>query len=378
MKILHIVPYYKPAYIYGGPIESVSKMCEGLAAQGHLVDVYTTLANGDDELDFPSGIPVLVDGVNVSYFKRSGKGNAFSSPVLWRQLSRTVKSYDVVHIQTWWNLLAIVSAWICYRNKVKMVTSPRGMLSTYIINSGQVLAKKIIHNTIGRFILSKTTFHATARSEYRECKEIIPGWNGFVLPNIISLPEIKILKNENAVFTLIFMSRIHPKKGIELLLRAISELSFKVRLRIAGDGEAAYITQLKELVVSLKIADQVEWLGWVEREDKFLALTNADLFVLASYNENFANVVIESLHVGTPVLVSYGVALSEFVMQNDMGWVTNLEINEICEQITAAYQDSDKRNRIQQEGRAIIDDNFSPGKLVDKYVREYKKVINQS
>jgi len=376
MKILQIVPSYKPAYIYGGPIESVSKLCEGLVAAGNQVDVFTTTANGNVELELEAGIPMNVDGVMVTYFKRITKDPTHISPALWRHLFKNVKQYDIVHIQSWWNVLVIIAACICHFKKVKVIISPRGMLSEYIFKSNNARAKSIIHKYIGKSALTKSWFHATANTEAAECRVVIPGWKGFVQPNILTLPELIIKNPDNAVFTMIFLSRIHPKKGIEVLLRAIAELEFPVLLKIAGSGEEEYIAELKTLATQLEIAHQIEWLGWLNREEKFVELMNADLFVLSSYNENFANVVVEALHMGTAVLISAEVALAEFVKENEMGWVSPVTPNQLKEGVTAAFENKDKRKLIRETGRDIIAAHFSSGLLIDNYAREYVKIIN--
>lgn len=374
MKILHIVPSYKPAYIYGGPIESVSKLCEGLAAQGHEVDVFTTTANGETELEVPVGIPVSVDGVSVIYFKRITKDHTHISPALWKHLYRTVRTYDIVHIQSWWNILVVVAACICHFKGVKVVIAPRGMLSKYIFKTGNTKMKSLIHYIIGRRALSKSWFHATAQSEYDECREIISGWKGFVQPNILTLPDLPVLQLDNDVFTLIFLSRIHPKKGIEILLRAISRLNFPVILKIAGSGEEEYVAQLKQLAAELGVAEKLEWLGWLSREQKFDMLMRSDLFVLVSLNENFANVVVESLHMGTPVLLSEDVGLSGFVKQYDQGWITSLDAADVAEKLNTACIEKDKRDRIRAQGRAVIEENFSATRLIRNYVDEYQEI----
>lgn len=376
MKILHIVPSYKPAYIYGGPIESVSKLCEGLVQAGHQVDVFTTTANGETELKVEAGVPIIVDGVNVTYFKRITKDPTHISPDLWKFLYANVKNYDIVNIQSWWNILVIVATCICHLKKVKVVVTPRGMLSEYIFESGSSKAKKIIHGTIGRYALTKSWFHATAEAEYEECRRIIKDWKGFIQPNIITLPNVPVLKSDNEIFTLIFMSRIHPKKGIDILFHALNRLPFAVNLKIAGSGDDAYVEELKELAKDLNIADKIEWMGWIDRDQKFKALMDADLFVLVSLNENFANVVIESLHMGTPVLVSEEVALSAFVQRKDVGWVSSLDVVDVVEKLTAAKNDRQKLERIRATGRVVIEENFSPVKLVNNYVEEYQKIIN--
>lgn len=377
MKILHIVPSYKPAYIYGGPIESVSKLCEGLAAAGHTVHVFTTTANGDTELDVQVGVPLQVDGVQVTYFKRITKDPTHISTTLWKQLYAEAGTYDIVNIQSWWNILVIVAARICQLKKVPVIVSPRGMLSKYIFESGQSRIKKGIHHLVGRKILSKSWFHATAQSEYAECREIIPGWKGFIQPNILSLPDIPLSPADNKIFTLVFMSRIHPKKGIEILLHALSKITFPVRLEIAGSGEEDYIASLKNLAVDLGIEENIVWLGWQGREDKFRTLMKADLFVLVSRNENFANVVVESLHMGTPVLLSRDVALSAFVAAQELGWICSLQADDVAEMITTAARDLNKRLQISAHSRAVIAANFSPEKLVKSYLGEYQRIIEE-
>lgn len=376
MKILQIVPSYKPAYIYGGPIESVSKLCEGLVMAGHQVDVFTTTANGETELPVEAGVPVDVDGVNVIYFKRITKDHTHISLDLWKHLYQNVQSYDIVNIQSWWNILVVIAACICHFKKVKVVITPRGMLSEYIFESGNSKAKKLIHATVGKSALSKSWFHATAEAEYEECKKIIKGWKGFIEPNILTLPDLPVTPYKNEVFTLIFMSRIHPKKGIDILFHAISRLPFEVRLNIAGSGEEEYISELKELAAILGIANKIQWLGWLDRSNKFKALREADLFTLISLNENFANVVVESLHMGTPVLLSSEVALSTFIQQKDMGWVSSLAVEDVVEKLEMAVKDQAKRDRIRDQGRVVIENNFSSEKLIKNYVREYQKIID--
>jgi glycosyltransferase involved in cell wall biosynthesis len=378
MKILHIVPSYKPAYIYGGPIESVSKLCEGLAKAGHTVDVFTTTANGQEELSVEAGKVNDVDGVNVIYFNRITKDPTHISFALWKHLWTNVKSYDIVNIQSWWSLLVVIAACICHLKGSKVVVSPRGMLSPYIFNSGHVRKKKFIHSSIGRWALSKSWFHATAEAEVAECRQVIPGWQGFKIANNVTLPDFQITKRENKVFTMIFMSRLHPKKGIEILLHAIRSLSFPVLLQIAGSGKTEYVEKLKHMVKETGIGDRVEWLGWADRQSKFQMLMNADLFVLTSLNENFANVVIESLHMGTPVLLSEDVALSSFVADHYLGWVSSLAVDDVAEKITMARNDTKQRKRIKDVGRSIIAENFSEEVLIAQYEEQYNKVINST
>jgi glycosyltransferase involved in cell wall biosynthesis len=374
MKILHVVPSYKPAYVYGGPIESVARLCEALAGAGHEVEVFTTTANGKSELDVIAGRANIVEGVQVTYFTRLTKDPTHVSPALWKRLLSDCQKYDAVHIHSWWNILVVVAALICHRKKVKVVISPRGMLSDYIINNSKSSAKKIFHSWVGRRQLAKAHLHATSDGEYKECVELLPGWHGTVIPNLLTLPDRKLEKSANTVFTLLFLSRIHPKKGLELIFQAISTLPFKLVLRIAGIGEAEYITGLKALVGRLGIEEMVEWVGWKSREEKFDELANSDLLVLTSFNENFANVVIESIYMGTPVLISDMVGLASFVREENLGWVTSLDVAEIRDSLERAFREKEKRVVIGTTGRQKIDEIFAESKLTRRYVQMYESL----
>lgn len=371
MKILHIIPSYKPAYIYAGVIESVSRLCEGLAEAGHSVHVFTTTANGKTELEVTPGMEIDVNGVTVKYFRRITKDPTHVSPTLWMHVFKHCKEYDVVHIHTWWNFLVIVAAWICHLQHKRIIISPRGMLSRYIFTSTNIRSKKWLHRIIGRKALLKSVFHATAQSEFEECTQLIKGWKGFLLPNILMLPQCEIRKQDNPIFTMIFLSRVHPKKGLELLFDAMKDLPFDINLRIAGSGEPAYIDDLKMRTHRLGLTDKVDWLGWKDRNEKFQELMRSDAFVLTSHNENFANVVIEALHVGTPVLISEQVGLAPFVRDNDLGWVTSLDVASIRNAIITAYHDREKRQMVNKNGRWIIESFFSQTMLIRQYVDNY-------
>ncbi len=372
MKILHVVPSYKPAYIYGGTIESVARLCEGLVNAGEQVTVFTTTANGREELDIPPNTEYNVDGVSVVYCKRIFKDPIYISPALWKRLYKECAQYDVVHIHSWWNILVMVAAFICIKKKVKTIISPHGMMSDYILQHSNRVFKWFSHLSVGKALLKKSLFHATSDAEYKECTQLIAGWNGFMIPNIVWLPPLEISKPLNKTFTLIFLSRIHPKKGIELLMKAISKMEIKPVLKIAGTGEPRYVNKLKQKAKELNISENIKWEGWQEREDKFTAFMEADLFVLTSYNENFGNVIIEALHAGTPVLISNKTGLCSFVKKYNLGWICKPEVADIIWKLQEAMNETAARNWISKCAPLVIADFFSEQKLIPEYIKQYQ------
>lgn len=374
MKILFIVPSYKPAYIYGGPIVAIARLAECLVQQGHSVTVYTTTANGKTELKVPVNEPVITEGVAVWHFRRITGDHTHVSPALWRRTWATVREFDMVHIHSWWNLLVLGAALICRLKKVKPLLTPHGMFCDYVMNKRNPGKKQLLHRLIGKRLLKYCYLHVTTLMEWNECLEVNPSWKGGMIPYLMDLPASYYARTENQVFTISFLSRIDPKKGLDILLHALSGLPFQYRLRIGGDGKAAYISYLKQLIRSLNMDYKVEWVGWKNREDKFTFLAESDLFALTSQNENFAIVVIESLYAGTPVLISKHVGLSDYVNHKKMGWITGIEhVDEIRAKIIEAYQNREERVRIRREARSIILDDFNEIKLVDQYLKLYEK-----
>jgi glycosyltransferase involved in cell wall biosynthesis len=375
MKILHMIPTYKPAYVYGGPIFSVSLLCENLAQAGHEVRMITTTANGPAELKVPVGKVQNVGGVQTLYFSRWVKDHVQFSPGLLWQFWKNCRRFDAVHIHAWWNVSSMLCVLICWMRGVRPILSPRGMLSDFSFEKSNASPKKLFHQTLGLFLLKKTRLHLTADSEQQETERM--NSDSFVLPNFIQTRGGNFSRFPSAsssVFNILFLSRIHPKKNLEGLIEALSKASFDFRLKVAGSGDDEYLTQLKSLAASKGLAAKIEWLGELYDEEKFRHYSTADLFVLPSFNENFANVVIEALSANLPVLVSAQVGLAKYVKDNDLGWICGTDASEIATALEAIFAAKNKRSDIRQRAAGIVERDFSPAALTQRYVAEYEKM----
>jgi glycosyltransferase involved in cell wall biosynthesis len=251
------------------------------------------------------------------------------------------------------------------------------MLSKYSFEHENSLKKKLIHHSIGKFLLAKTFIHATASSELTEGKQLISQWQGFVLPNILPLSEIQFTNETNLASSpikLLFLSRIDKKKGLELLFEALSKVSFAFNLDIIGTGNDLYIKELQQLATDYNIAQNIAWLGRIEGEKRFEYYAQADIFLLLSQNENFANVVIEALSQGTPVFISDNVGLADYVLQKQLGEITKLEVNEIVEKLQDFAKNQTLRKKIRDTAPTIIAQDFDKANVVKQYLYEYEKV----
>jgi glycosyltransferase involved in cell wall biosynthesis len=160
-----------------------------------------------------------------------------------------------------------------------------------------------------------------------------------------------------------------------LLLQAVATLSIDYTLTIAGSGDDKYLQELQELTRALAISKKVRWMGHIRNPHKFEMLQEHDLLVLPSFNENFANVVIESLAVGTAVLVSEEVGLADYLISSQLGWVCKRCAPDLAMQIEAISNQQEVLEQIRLSGPWRIASDFHQETLATKYMNYYKQLI---
>lgn len=349
-------------------------LCEQLVLAGTAVTVLTTTANGANDLPQKTEI---IDGVNVTYFKRLTKDHTHFSPALLIALWKQIKKNDLVHIHAWWNTVSVLSCFIAVLRGVPVVVSPRGTLSPYSFVNKNNRIKNIIHNFFGRPLLNKSHIHVTSKREKEAIVQLIEPLSITTIANFVKLTDdnrFNILISKETI-RLLFFSRIEEKKGLDILLKALTTVTAPYHLTIAGNGDEKYIGYLKQLATDYGIAQFITWAGFYN-EDKFELLASHDLFVLPSHDENFANTVIESLSVGTAVLVSENVGLYDYVEQNKLGWVCRTESASVAAFINnIAIHCREELARIRQKAPNIIYNDFKSDKLVEQYLAMYNQII---
>lgn len=375
MNILQINASYQPAYIYGGPTMSVSALSEQLAKNGCNIEVFTTTANGKSELSVTKNTAQQVNGVRVWYFQRLSKDNSHFAPLLLLALWKRARSFDLIHIHTWWNLVSILSCLIAICRNIPIVLSPRGTLSHYTFNHKRKFIKNLFHVLAGRFLLRRCHIHCTSKREQLIIARLIRPLSIFNIYNLVRFGnQMPIPVQQGHQFKLLYLSRIEPKKGIELLLDALSGSHIPWQLSIAGDGNRAYIKQLKTLSQQYGIEDRIQWLGFKD-QDKFELMIQHEVLILPSYDENFGNVIIESLSVGTAVLVSNKVGLANYVQKNNLGWVCKTNSRSIKDNLNNVYQHPEILRSIRKFAPEIIANDFNTDILIRQYINMYHQIV---
>jgi glycosyltransferase involved in cell wall biosynthesis len=344
-------------------------MCEAIAESGHEITVYTTTANGSNELDVVPGKAYIVDKVHVIYYKRLTGDHSHWSPALLKALWNTAKNFDVVHIQSWWNTVSIASMAICKILGINTVLSLRGTMSNFTFEHSKRGIKKIFHSILGKQLLNDVLLHVTSEKELSEVSVLTSKQRIFLIPNILSLPSDPIEAHFNGdYFKMIFVGRIHSVKNLEWFFHVIKKLDFNYQLTIVGTGDPTYVQQLKDQSKCLSVV----WKGNMDGDEKYKLLVQSDLLVLPSLTENFGNVIFESLSQGTPVLVSDQVGGKDYVEKNGFGWALPLIEDVWVSALTSIKKDSSSRDQIRYRSVMQVAKDFNKNRQVAQYCTMYE------
>ncbi|MBD2175907.1 glycosyltransferase [Pseudanabaena sp. FACHB-1998] len=380
MKVLHVIPSI--AAVRGGPSQAIIEMVRALRSQGIDAEIATTNDNGKELLDVP--LYQLTDQleeyakVPIRFFPRFSpdinavREFAFSGALtswLWQH----IKDYDLVHVHAIFSYASTIAMAIARLKGVPYINRPLGQLCEWSLQQSKQ-RKQIYLNIIERSnLLQSKCLHFTAEQERIEFTQLGLNIDNFVLPHGVHIPDLipnaqeklhQILQIPSHIPVILFMSRLHPKKGLEYLIPALGKLKeHSFALAIAGSGDRDYVHQIKVLLETHGISDRTHLLGFVKGETKYLYLQGADLFALTSHSENFGIAAIEALAAGTPVLITDGVAIAPMVKEQAIGYVTQLDIQAIATTLQIFFQNfeqSSTQQRInRQKIRKIISENYS-------------------
>lgn len=253
----------------------------------------------------------LVTGVECV---RTPASNFLKQKQFGKNVQEHVAWADVVHLHQAWLWQNAFLANLARRQNKAAVLSPHGMLDDWSLK--QKAAKKRIFLTLFQNFFRRDidVFHCTADEERRQvCAALNLNTNRTSVVPLFVDPQV-LAERSNAFVPrsrhrILFLSRIHPKKGLEFLIDAVSQLTRlgkNVELQIAGPGESGYESRLRERIVRHNLTDRVHFLGMVHGQEKLDLMEQADVFVLPTFQENFGLVLIEAMCLGVPTITTKG------------------------------------------------------------------------
>jgi glycosyltransferase involved in cell wall biosynthesis len=390
LRVLHVIPAI--AARYGGPSRAIFDMCRALRMRGADILLATTDADGPAHLDVIKERVIAYQEVPTIFFSRQWSERFGYSHSLARWLDQEVRRFDVVHIHAVFSHPCLAAARACQKRDVPYIIRPLGSLDPWSMRQKAFVKKVMWHLAVRRMLHTAAAIHYTTNEERQLAESSLGLDNGVVIPLGIEMEDQQeqggdgLFRERHPLLGkspyLLTLSRLHPKKNIELLLEVFLSLAGRGqsqdwRLVIAGDGEAAYVDSLKRLVRQKGGEDRVLFTGWLDGAEKVSALRNAALLALPSHQENFGLAAAEALACGVPVVVSEHVNLAPEIEKYGAGWVTSLDAASLANALSEAMGNESERQERGASGRAFAIRHFSWSNLSVDLERLYIAVSNK-
>ncbi|NJL38260.1 MAG: glycosyltransferase [Leptolyngbyaceae cyanobacterium SM1_4_3] len=396
MRILQIVPSI--SLVYGGPSQMVLGLSKALAAEGVEVTVLTTDSNGDvgqPPLDVPLDRPIDQEGYQIRYFRCSPFRRYKFSLGLLRWLANHTGEFDLAHIHALFSPISSLSANVARSKQLPYLLRPLGTLDPADLQKKKAL-KQIYAALLERPNLAgAAAVHFTSPQEAKVSERfgvitqdlVIPLGVNWQKPNPTdstvafntALQNLGIPHQQDIPLVL-FMSRIDPKKGLDLLFPALEKLlaeGLKFHFVLAGGNpqDPEYERRIRTQVQESTLAAHSTLAGFVTGDSKTALLQAADLFVLPSYYENFGIAVAEAMAAGVPVVISDQVHIWEDIKQAEAGWVSACEVNALTEQLRAAIQSAPERQRRGTNAQAHALKHYSWQAIAQQTIQAYRQIL---
>lgn len=301
---------------HGGVVRTVLDTCRLLADRGHHVTLMAWDVRDVPKvwLDASCGAPKV-----IRLPRPTLPGEVLSRRAL-RDIDKEIGQCDLIQLHVPWDRANIQIAGLARRRNVPYVVTTHGMLDDW--SMGQRSLKKWLYNRLfGRRLLENAAVvQCTAQAEMDQAQRWFPRGRAVVIPCMVDFAPFKQLPGPHLAQRLLpataierpkilFLSRFHVKKGVELLIEAgaiLRSRGLDFQVLMAGPGDSHYIASLRAMVKARDMSDHIVFLGMVKGEVKHSLYQLADVLVLPSAQENFGIVLVEAMACGTPVITTRG------------------------------------------------------------------------
>ena len=381
MKVLHVIPSVSERS--GGPATAIVPMCRALMQHGIEVLLVTTDA-GLSEAETRNGDVVEYKGVPAIFFpSQLGDSFKYSRPMaVW--LKSNIRQFDVAHVHAVFNHSSVAAARACSKARCPYVIRPLGTLDPWSM-AQKSRRKRLFWQVAGKSMLQRAAaVHYTSEAEKLATEELTGMNHGRVIPLGVEANSTTSKEKLARHFPelarepyVLVLSRLHPKKGLDVLIDAFVSLVQRPefaawRLVLAGDGEAEYISLLK--TKASLFADRISFTGWLEGERKNAVLDGASLLALPSHQENFGLCVMEAMSRSVPVLVSANVNLAAEIASVDAGWIAAIDRDALAGKLADALSDREELARRGRAGRELSR-KYSWERAAQELAQLYRRIV---
>ena len=394
MKILHVLTSFEPAWAVGGSITAHSNLCRALHRLGHEVTVYASNVDGlGGRLDVPTKQSVDLDGLEVWYFRQElGRVRAFYSRGLLNHLKKTASDFDVIHLAGLWQYLCVAASSIVKKQGIPSIITPHSsLMAASFYGVGSIRTKKLYWNLAGkRAIKNATAVHFLSEGERQDSETFTRGAASFIVPNGIFTERYernetlraelrKKLNLPAGALVLLFLGRLHPKKQIDLIIKALPAV-LKHRpdvflLLVGPPGKEEYVQNLKNLVSTLGLEKQVIWVGLIEHQETPAYYSASDLMVLPSLAEGVSMALTEAMAASLPLLITNRVANWVEIEQDGAGLVVEPVAPEVEKALVRLATDPTLLATLSRQAKESARKRYDISQVAPLMLRAYQDVI---
>ncbi len=363
LRVSHVVPQVDREA--SGAQVAVGSLCTALEQAGATVEVHALGAGTPEPRSFTvctyRAWPLL---------PRLGL-----SPEMARALRDVAGRADVMHSNSLWMMPNVYPAQAVAGTRSRLVTSPHGTLSAWALRRSRWRKQLMWLVCQGKAVRATDCFHATSQAELEDIRRLGLTAPVAVIPNGVEVPDDATSNSHpDGPKRLLFLGRVHPTKGVDLLLQAWRVIQDKCadwELQIAGPDNGGYLPKMQRAARDLALK-RIYFTGPVYGRDKGLLYRSASLFVLPTHSENFGIAVAEALAHGVPVITTRG-APWQGLETNNCGWWIDCNVDSLADTLQTALCLSDQELReYGQRGRTWMQRDYSwsciGARMLDTYL----------
>lgn len=386
LRVLHVIPGI--ARRYGGPSEVIVPL---VAALNKMADVQAELVTTDADgagrrlsaADIPHGLPIHVFRRNISERWKVSLG-------LRSWLRQHARDFELLHVHALWSFATAAAARSAERSGVPYIVRPAGMLSDYTWQR-QGWQKRGYWKLIEQRTVAKAAaFHATSNEEAAEVRAVRPDARVFTIPNGVDEEAFTVPRDTQSLRAqlasaaadmpiILFLSRLHPKKGIvDRLLPAVAAMRTACLLVMAGGEDPhapGHELEIRQAIERHKLAHRVALLGSVPPAERWAMFDGADVFALPSHSENFGIVVAEAMARGCPVVVTDHVQACEHVRAAGAGEVVPGDVGELATALDRMLTNGELRQSYGERGREYAARHFRWQRIAEAIHEMYRQCL---
>ncbi len=373
MKILQVVPYFYPAWAYGGPAKLVYDTSCFFAAQGHEVTIYTS-DGYDKEKRMPLSLHIHKKGIKVHYFKNIHNTlayvyNLFFTPGLFVTALLELPKFDVIHIHDFYTLQNFWVGLLARVFHIPYILSVHGCLEEVRMGQRSFFKQFYIYLYGKQLLLHATKVIASSENEKNDyIKHGVKGENCILLAHGVSASEFTSnisqvaakkqfgLSSHKQVIT--FLGRIHAVKGLDLLVSALPYLKNKEYTVVIAGSDDGYQQELEKLVLKMKLHNVVKLLPACFGSQKADLFKATDVFVYPSYSEGFSLGILEAASVGLPLVITEGCHFP-LVGKMKAGIVVAPDKKRLANALDELLSDKNKRSEYGKNAAKLIAQKYS-------------------